>query len=1148
VVVTVILTADIFNPCPSLHFKWLRPAVMVCRVRAVRRFFDLLLAIIPQTLALCIPITFCLSYASAIATYFFRDLVPAYSTPAGALYALLTLGLTTDNFDELLPRTLPWRELPALSLTYFLFFAAFLVVVGLFLVDLMLGLVYDTFVEQAREQVASERQKELKGLTLAFCTLDPENKGYIDEATWARFLEHFSPQTTPVDALFYFQIASNYTGELDLISFLDLKSHLAFEFRVSPSRRRSSLTTNRLSLHSVDAEIPSQFSVVEFGRWLKLSKSVRVFMDLAVVLDMLLCLANVEDLELSLLGFQLFLTPSRLFQLLYLLDNLMILEGFENRIGDFWEALDKHEQVALTGVIVKGVADALMQVFEWPWLLTASRLGRLVRCWRLVVLSGTLHSYVNTFFEVFPLYAETLGFAILIAYSFAMLGTVLFGFLPALEVFESPGRALRTMIQLFFDVDFGDIVDRSCAEVHPLLSPFIVAFFVAYRFIGVMIALNLVNAIIIQFYSIILEKETKKEEEQAAIDLIEQSLTCKCTEDRTISRWGHKLISEIDPDIKVVRAKSLTGADLRGELAAGGGGGDAITPEALKKCKKYAVNGADLDKAYFNKHYGVKAYREFEHKFTMLLRRERIGVLREYLNGDRIIAHGSRGKECFVAESGTVAICLADGTELLRKHAGEIFGEVSFLNQSARTSDVIAVGGGVKVRVFTTEDWLKMDYSIKGFFAQRIASLVMDQHVVFERQGKELAKRRASEKRDVHDKERGPGDDPATPEDGGSHNSTTPQGSTPPTTAMEGAPRQVSPPLTASSPSSTSSLAFSWPSTPPSTAPQAPGMGGSRRHSFVSGAALPDTVATRALAQFGKEEDEEELLSRPERRRRLSMITSPQGQAVAMPQLDEEAATDQAILAQAGVVGARNVKLPQEHPLRQQQVRSLWKTSISKVQTAVRWKNLAQAPRRASVGSDPAAVAAAAAAAAAGALGPTQTKPPLASQHPMKRSSSGLSSVFGLVDDGDDDDRADDDGGSGVPLLTQSPTSGGGESRRASAPVVAGSHGHAHTHQEITFLRSRNSTLEAQIMQLQDQLANLKVDLASASTSSNKTDGDGGAVALASPPTVSPEIAAAAAAADPIKGGEARVLFRRRDPVESPSRSAPPEAESEEGR
>ena len=45
---------------------------------------------------------------------------------------------------------------------------------------------------------------------------------------------------------------------------------------------------------------------------------------------------------------------------------------------------------------------------------------RLLRCWRLVTLNDTLHDHVNTFFSVVPVFAQTLSFALIVAYAFAM--------------------------------------------------------------------------------------------------------------------------------------------------------------------------------------------------------------------------------------------------------------------------------------------------------------------------------------------------------------------------------------------------------------------------------------------------------------------------------------------------------------------------------------------------------------------------------------------------------------------------------------------------------------------------------------------------------------------------------------------------------
>lgn len=54
------------------------------------------------------------------------------------------------------------------------------------------------------------------------------------------------------------------------------------------------------------------------------------------------------------------------------------------------------------------------------WFLMLAYTLRLLRCWRLVTLNDTLHDHVNTFFSVVPVFAQTLSFALVVAYFFAM--------------------------------------------------------------------------------------------------------------------------------------------------------------------------------------------------------------------------------------------------------------------------------------------------------------------------------------------------------------------------------------------------------------------------------------------------------------------------------------------------------------------------------------------------------------------------------------------------------------------------------------------------------------------------------------------------------------------------------------------------------
>jgi hypothetical protein len=96
---------------------------------------------------------------------------------------------------------------------------------------------------------------------------------------------------------------------------------------------------------------------------------------------------------------------------------------------------------------------------------------------------------------IMPIFAQTITLALIIAYSFAILGHSMFG--PQSEYFSTPSMSVLTMLQLFFGVDFRIVVEKtqSTASTNAYL------FFIAFYVIGVLIVCNLINTIIIQFYS-----------------------------------------------------------------------------------------------------------------------------------------------------------------------------------------------------------------------------------------------------------------------------------------------------------------------------------------------------------------------------------------------------------------------------------------------------------------------------------------------------------------------------------------------------------------------------------------------------------------------------------------------------------------------
>lgn len=178
----------------------IRPTLLCLRERSIRRFFTVVKEMIPGFLHVCAPLFFFLVMVAAGAHAGFRDRLPAEEggTPARALYGYWTLIATGDTYGALLPDAL--KESPV----YLACFFATLVVGNLFLLSMLMGVTFDTFIEHTKEVVNKERLKELKGLLKAFTILDADQAGYINQDQYDRFLRCLRPQTSDTQRLLYF--------------------------------------------------------------------------------------------------------------------------------------------------------------------------------------------------------------------------------------------------------------------------------------------------------------------------------------------------------------------------------------------------------------------------------------------------------------------------------------------------------------------------------------------------------------------------------------------------------------------------------------------------------------------------------------------------------------------------------------------------------------------------------------------------------------------------------------------------------------------------------------------------------------------------------------------------------------------------------
>jgi hypothetical protein len=473
--VVLALLVDVFLPVRLT--RPLRPAILLLRVRSVRRFFTVCRDMMPGFLRVCLPLVFFLLLSSNFASMVFGNKVTSLSTPRHAAYSIWILMVCAENYVELV-------QAGERDPVFLLFFLVILIVGNIFLLSLLMGVTFDVFIEHTQKQVKSERLKELQGLTRAFAAMDPEGTGQISMVVFDKFMGHLMPRISRQERVLYFELAADFSDSVDLLSFLDLRRVLTYDF-----------------VHTFQS--PQQ-SGARWSAWAKRQLQRRVVGHLvssAVVLDCILLSYGPEKQGLArALG--------------GICTSILLGEAFLIFLGgwsEWYRSRSGHECISVIAVLVEALlrlgtaamggwgvgclglpAATLMGIFSRPvcalstlvaggWTIYAMRL---VRCWRLVTLNDGLHEYVSTFFHIFPIFLQTLGFAAIIAYSFAMLAAdISRGTVPA---FSTPGRAFMTQTQLFFGVDFSTVVEDSMER----MGSWCIIFFMAYYVIGCLIVVS----------------------------------------------------------------------------------------------------------------------------------------------------------------------------------------------------------------------------------------------------------------------------------------------------------------------------------------------------------------------------------------------------------------------------------------------------------------------------------------------------------------------------------------------------------------------------------------------------------------------------------------------------------------------------------
>ncbi|CAM9152305.1 unnamed protein product, partial [Choristocarpus tenellus] len=240
-VIVAVLAVDATGLVGVRFARPLRPAVLSLRTRSIRRFYAVVGGMLPGFLRVCLPVVFFMLLSSSYAAMAFGREKLDFEDPAAAGYAIWILMVCGDNYSNLVNEALSSNAM------YIPFMVVVLLVGSIFLLSLLMGVTYDVFLEHTTKQVKNERLKELKGLNAAFATMDPKGTGKLSMIVWDHFLKHLKPNLTWQERAMHFEIASNFSDELDVLGFMELRQVLSYVF-INTDKRAQRANKSRFGL------------------------------------------------------------------------------------------------------------------------------------------------------------------------------------------------------------------------------------------------------------------------------------------------------------------------------------------------------------------------------------------------------------------------------------------------------------------------------------------------------------------------------------------------------------------------------------------------------------------------------------------------------------------------------------------------------------------------------------------------------------------------------------------------------------------------------------------------------------------------------------------------------------------------------------
>ena len=180
----------------SRPFRFLRPVILILRFRNIRRYLLISKNLMLEMPGVLVPSFIFAAFMGLVAARVFPAQSLSFRTSIGAVYELLMLSCTMDNYEEIVR--------PSSSVGFTIFITFFLAIGNLYMFSLVLGMTVELFAVAQNNQLRSEWRKEMKGLVKAFFVLTGDTtRSTLTMGEWKALLRSLRPEIGVVGAELY---------------------------------------------------------------------------------------------------------------------------------------------------------------------------------------------------------------------------------------------------------------------------------------------------------------------------------------------------------------------------------------------------------------------------------------------------------------------------------------------------------------------------------------------------------------------------------------------------------------------------------------------------------------------------------------------------------------------------------------------------------------------------------------------------------------------------------------------------------------------------------------------------------------------------------------------------------------------------------